>query len=126
MKVFLGLLIAVSVAGCMSGGSDLAVSPAPPEAVERLAGTWQGWLVTERSFALFHLDIKRDGTFEVTGPWTRANGILVIDGDRMRFDGTGVWRGTLTLKDRGDQRQLRLERDDRLVRGTLHRLERQE
>jgi hypothetical protein len=40
----------------------------------------------------------------------------------LRFDGSGPWRGTLTLEQRGGSRALKLERDDRLVRGYLHRV----
>ncbi len=39
---------------------------------------------------------------------------------QLRFDGTGPWRGTLVPEGTGERRALRLERDDRLYRGTLH------
>ncbi len=119
MARLVSMLVAISLAGCMSAPTT-SLLPAPREEIEKLTGTWQGWLITERSFVLFNLDIKNDGTFEVRGPWTRATGVLVVADRQVRFDGTGVWRGTLTLKRSGDQRVLRLERDDRLVRGNLH------
>lgn len=114
------LLVAISVVGCMAAPSATSLLPAPREEIEKVIGTWQGWLITERSFALFDLTIKGDGTFEVSGPWTRAAGVLVVADSQLRFDGTGVWRGTLTLAGSGEQRVLKLERDDRLVRGNLH------
>jgi hypothetical protein len=120
MARLVSLLVAISLVGCMSAPPATSLSPVPREEIEKLAGTWQGWLITERSFALFNLDIKNDGTFEVRGPWTRAAGVLLVADSQLRFDGTGAWRGTLTLKRNGDQRVLTLERDDRLVRGNLH------
>ncbi len=114
------LLVALSLVSCMLAPPVRPLLPAPPELIDTLTGTWQGWLITERSFALFDLTIRNDGTFEVRGPWTRATGVLVVMDDQLRFDGTGVWRGTLALKGSGDQRVLWLERDDRLVRGNLH------
>lgn len=119
MARLVSLLVAISLVGCMSAPAT-SVSPVPRGEIETLTGTWQGWLITERSFVLFNLDIKNDGTFEVRGRWTPAAGVLVVADSQLRFDGTGVWRGTLTLKGSGDQRVLRLERDDRLVRGNLH------
>lgn len=85
-----------------------------------MTGTWQGWLVTERSFNLINLEIRADGSFEVSGTWVRASGILMVTDGRLRFDGTGLWRGTLVPEGTGERRALRLERDDRLYRGTLH------
>jgi hypothetical protein len=118
-------LVAMSLVGCMSAPPATSLLPAPRAEIEKLTGTWQGWLITERSFALFDLTIKNDGTFEVRGPWTRAAGVLVVADGQLRFDGTGVWRGTLTLAATGDHRVLRLERDDRLVRGNLHPVHRE-
>ncbi|HEV8437095.1 MAG TPA: hypothetical protein VGT40_03280 [Methylomirabilota bacterium] len=122
MRRIVVLLASIGLAGCMSAPAATSVSPASPEQISDLAGSWQGWLVTERSFALFNLDIKTDGTFEVTGQWTRAQGMLLSADGALRFDGSGPWRGTLTLEQRGGSRALKLERDDRLVRGYLHRV----
>jgi hypothetical protein len=44
----------------------------------------------------------------------------VVTEGKLRFDGTGAWRGTLVPEGRGERRVLRIERDDRLYRGTLH------
>jgi len=88
--------------------------------VKALTGSWQGWLVTERGFNLINFEIRADGSFEVSGLWVRANGILAVAEGRLRFDGTGLWRGTLVPEGTGERRALRLERDDRLYRGTLH------
>jgi hypothetical protein len=115
-------LLAVTLAGCLSAPTPSSVVPLPAEKAAELAGAWQGWLVTERSFGLFTFEIKKDGTFEVTGPWTNAQGILVVADGKLRFDGTGPWRGTLAEQDRGRDRSLRLERDDRLIRGSLRRI----
>jgi hypothetical protein len=122
MPAWVLLLIVGGLSGCMSAPTATPVSPVSAEQARDLAGAWQGWLVTERSFALFNLDIKTDGTFEVTGQWTRAQGMLLSADGTLRFDGTGPWRGTLTLEERGGSRALKLERDDRLVRGYLHRV----
>lgn len=111
------LLITVTGAGCASPPLRPAVSA---EDIKVLAGAWQGWMVTERSFDLINFEIRPDGSFEVTGRWVRASGILVISDGRLRFDGTGPWRGTLVPEGTGERRTLSLERDDRLYRGTLH------
>ena len=115
-------LIAASVlfatlSGC-AGTS--ALTPVPVEDVTALTGTWQGWLVTERGFARVSLDIRADGSFEVSAPFVHATGLLVLTDGRLRFDGTGPWRGTLVPEGAGERRALRIERDDRLYRGTLH------
>jgi hypothetical protein len=90
--------------------------------VPKFAGTWQGWLVGEQgSFTLVNMDIKPDGAFHITGQWIRASGVLVVTEGRLRFDGTGAWRGTLKPGD-SDRPALALERDDRQYRGSLHRL----
>ncbi len=116
-----GLLLAIGLGGCMSAEPTAPLIPLSPELAQELAGTWQGWLVTEQSFAHYQLDIKDDGSFTVTGPWVHARGVLgVVDGT-LRFDGNGLWRGTLVLEPGGNRRTLKLDRDDHLVRGSLHR-----
>lgn len=122
MGRLISLLLAVGLTGCMSAPAATSVSPVSAEQASELAGAWQGWLVTERSFALFNVAINADGTFEITGQWTRAQGVLLVADGTLRFDGTGVWRGTLALEQRGRDRALKFERDDRLVRGYLHRI----
>jgi hypothetical protein len=117
MRQIIAVLVIATLAGCAS-------LPGPPpvsvDDVKALAGTWQGWLVTEQGFNLVHFEIRADGSFEVSGLWVRANGILVVADGRLRFDGTGLWRGTLVPEGTAERRALRLERDDRLYRGTLH------
>lgn len=115
MRQLVVALLIVAFVGCASGPARSTVSA---EDVKGLAGTWQGWLVTDRSFNLITFDIRADGAFEVSGPWVRGSGILVVTDGNLRFDGTGPWRGTLVPEGRA----LRLERDDRLYRGTLHRI----
>jgi hypothetical protein len=117
MRQFIAALVIASLAGCTSMPGPTPVSV---EDVKALTGTWQGWLVTERSFNLVNFEIRADGSFEVSGPWVRGSGVLVITNGRLRFDGTGPWRGSLVPEEAGGRRALRLERDDRLYRGTLH------
>ena len=113
--IIVAALLLVSLVGCASGPARTTVSA---EDIQGLAGTWQGWLATEQSFNLVNLEIRADGSFEVSGRWVRGSGILVVADGKLRFDGTGPWRGTLTP----EGGTLRLERDDRLYRGTLHRI----
>ena len=117
MRQIIAVLAIAILAGCASLPGPTPVSV---EDVTALTGTWQGWLVTERGFNLINFEIRADGSFEVSGPWVRANGILAVADGRLRFDGTGPWRGTLVLEGTAERRALRLERDDRLYRGTLH------
>jgi hypothetical protein len=118
-------LIASSLLLCLmtvTGAGGCARAPRASLAVQdvkALTGSWQGWLVTERDFTLVRFDIHEDATFEVTGPRIRATGTLTLVEDRVRFSGTGLWQGSLTPTPLGGGRALRLERDDRLYRGTL-------
>lgn len=115
-QIFAGVLIA-ALAGC---ASMPGLTPVSVEDVGALTGTWQGWLVTDRGFNLINFEIRADGSFEVSGPRVRGSGVLVVTDGRLRFDGTGPWRGSLVPEGAGERRALRLERDDRLYRGTLH------
>jgi hypothetical protein len=117
MRQIIGVLVIATLAGCASVSSPTPVSV---DDVKALTGTWQGWLVTERGFNLINFEILADGSFEVTGRSVRASGILAVTDGQLRFDGTGPWRGILVREGTGDRRALRLERDDRLYRGTLH------
>jgi hypothetical protein len=116
-SLIIASVLIVSLSACASTPGPAVVAA---EDVPALAGTWQGWLVTERGFTLVTFAIHADGSFEVTAPLVRATGLLVVADGRLRFDGTGPWRGTLEPDGAGDRRTLRIERDDRLVRGTLH------
>ena len=115
MRKIIVILLAAALAGCASAPTAVSM-----EDVKTLAGKWQGWLVTDRGFHLINFDIREDGSFEVSGQWVRATGLLAVTAGTLRFDGTGAWRGTLMPERRGEGRILRLERDDRLYRGTLH------
>jgi len=117
MRRIIVALLAAALFGCASAPAPAAVSA---EDVKALAGSWQGWLITERGFNLIIFDIRADGSFEVSGRSVRASGILGVTDGQLRFDGTGPWRGTLVPEGAGERRALRLERDDRLYRGTLH------
>jgi hypothetical protein len=117
MRHIVVAVLAAALVGCASAPAPLAVSQ---EDVKALAGSWQGWLMTEQGFNLINLDIRADGSFEVRGRSVRASGILAVTDGQLRFDGTGPWRGTLVPEGAGARRSLRLERDDRLYRGTLH------
>lgn len=114
MRGLLALVLMIVVAGCAA-----APRPVSSDDVSALTGSWQGWLVTDRGFDLITFDIRADGSFQVTGSFVRASGILMVADGTLRFDGTGMWRGTLVPQGTGAHRGLRLERDDRLYRGIL-------
>lgn len=116
MRVVPAVVLIAALAGCASAPGS---RPLSAEDVTALAGTWQGWLVTEGGFNLVTLAIHADGSFEVSAPLVRASGLLVVTDGRLRFDGTGAWRGTLVPEGAGERRSLRIERDDRLYRGIL-------
>ena len=115
MRVMLALVLMIAGVGCTT--APVSVSP---DDVSALAGSWQGWLVTDQGFNLIRFDIRADGSFQVSGPLVLASGILVVADGALRFDGSGMWRGTLVPEGTGDRRVLRIQRDDRLYRGTLH------
>jgi hypothetical protein len=117
MRQIIAVLVIAIFAGCASLPGPTPVSV---EDVKTLTGTWQGWLVTERGFNLINFEIRADGSFEVSGRSVRASGILAVTDGQLRFDGTGLWRGILVPEGTGERRALRLKRDDRLYRGTLH------
>ena len=117
MRHVIVVLLAATLVGCVSAPAPTAVAA---EDFKALVGSWQGWLVTERGFHLINFEIRADGSFEVSGRSVRASGILAVTDGQLRFDGTGPWRGTLVPEGTGERRALRLERDDRLYRGTLH------
>src|SRR6266849_446536 len=97
-QIFAGVLIA-ALAGCASMPGLTRVSV---EDVKALTGTWQGWLVTERGFNRINFEIRADGSFEVSGAWVRGSGVLVVTDGRLRFDGTGPWRGSLVPEGAGE------------------------
>jgi len=111
------VIVSLLIAGCVSAPGSISNSG---EDIAGLAGTWQGWLVTESGFSLVSFDIHGDGSFSISGPLVRATGQIVGTEGKLRFDGTGPWRGTLVREGGGERRALRIERDDRLYRGTLH------
>jgi hypothetical protein len=116
-SLIIASVLVATLSGCARAAGPSLVSV---EDVTALAGMWQGWLVTERGFTLVNLGIRADGSFEISAPFVHATGLLVLTEGRLRFDGTGPWRGTLVLEGTGERRGLRIERDDRLYRGTLH------
>jgi hypothetical protein len=115
MRLTLALVLMIAGGGCAT--APVSVSP---DDVSALAGSWQGWLVTDGGISLISFDIRADGAFQVSGRRVRASGILVVVDGALRFDGTGMWRGTLVPEGIGERRVLRIQRDDRLYRGTLH------
>ena len=92
------------------------VSPAPD--VESLTGTWTGWIVGDRDFTPATLEIRADGTFELSGARValvrRVTGTIAARDGGLRLDGSGGWHGTLTVSGAPARRTLRLDRDDRL------------
>src|SRR3981189_2783753 len=107
-SLLLCLMTVTGAGGCARAPRATAAAPD----LNALAGR-------ERDFTLVRFDIHEDGTFEVTGPRIRATGSLMLVGGLVRFSGTGLWQGSLTPTPSAGGRALRLDRDDRLYRGTL-------
>jgi hypothetical protein len=107
-------LVGLLVAGCASAPSAMRNA----EDLKSLAGTWRGWIVASADFAPAVLEIRADGTFEMSGMRTSdlrtVTGTLIFSDGALRLDGTGNWRGTVTVSDAGSKRVLTIERDDRL------------
>lgn len=117
MGQFITVFLATTLVGC---GAAPAPTVSSLDDLKMLVGTWQGWLVTDRDFHLITFTIRADGSFAVAGPGVRASGLIVLMDGKLRFDGTGPWRGTLVSEVTAGRRVLRVERDDRLYRGALH------
>jgi hypothetical protein len=107
-------LVALLLAGCASVPSAMRT----PEDLQSLAGTWQGWVVTSLDFAPAVLEIRADGTFEMSGMRTSdlrtVTGTLILSDGTLRLDGAGNWRGTVAISRMGSKRVLTIERDDQL------------
>jgi hypothetical protein len=107
-------LVALLLAGCASVPSAMRT----PEDLQSLAGTWQGWVVTSLDFAPAVLEIRADGTFEMSGMRTSdlrtVTGTLILSDGTLRLDGAGNWRGTVAISRLGRKRVLTIERDDQL------------
>jgi hypothetical protein len=97
-------LIASSLLLCLmtvTGAGGCARTPRATAAVpdiKALTGPWQGWLPALAS--------------------GRPDRVTLVGG-LVRFSGTGLWQGSLTPTASAGGRALRLDRDDRLYRGTL-------
>jgi hypothetical protein len=74
--------------------------------------------VTSLDFAPAVLEIRADGTFEMSGMRTSdlrtVTGTLILSDGTLRLDGAGNWRGTVAISRLGRKRVLTIERDDQL------------
>jgi hypothetical protein len=114
----LALLLVFVVAGCATTSRQSAVAQVPNEMI----GSWHGWLIKGRSFDWINLDIRSDGSFELSGEWgIQSGGILVVRDGTVRFEGSRAWRGTLVLGSSPAGPVLKLEHDNRTEHATLHR-----
>ena len=87
-----------------------------------MIGSWHGWLIKARGFDWINLDIRSDGSFELSGEWgIQSSGILVVRDGTVRFEGSRAWRGTLVLSSDQAGPVLKLEHDNGTERATLHR-----
>jgi hypothetical protein len=109
-------LLVVVLAGCATASRPSAGAQEPNEMI----GSWHGWLIKARSFDWINLDIRSDGSFELSGEWgIRSSGILVVRDRAVRFEGSRAWRGTLVLSNSPAGPILKLEHDNRTERATL-------
>jgi hypothetical protein len=114
--VFLGLFVGLVVTGCATTHLDTS----EPQDMHRMVGLWQGWLITPMSFTQINLDIRDDGSFDLTGDWgIQSAGTLMTSGKETWFNGSRGWRGILRPVDTARGPALDLELDDRLERATL-------
>jgi hypothetical protein len=112
------LLLAFVAAGCATTSRQPAVAQNPSE----MTGSWHGWLIKARGFDWINLDIRRDGSFELSGGWgIQSAGVLVVRHGTVRFEGSRAWRGTLVLVSSPAGQALKLQHDNRTEYGTLHR-----
>lgn len=108
------MLLALAVAGCaVTAGAHRATVLD----VREVAGAWIGWLITTRDSYAATLEITSDGTFALSASRTRAAGRVMIEGGVLRFEGTGGWRGTMSVYADDGHRLLKMVRDDKLFPG---------
>jgi hypothetical protein len=87
-----------------------------------MIGSWHGWLINARSFDWINLDIRNDGSFELSGEWgIQSSGTLVIRDGTVRFEGSRAWRGTLVLASSPAGPILKLTHDTQTAHAILHR-----
>ena len=110
--LFLGLILS----GCATTHLDTS----RPQDMHQMVGLWQGWLITPTSFTEIKLDIRDDGSFDLTGEWgIQSAGTLMTSGKEIWFNGSRGWRGNLPRADTPQGPALKLELDDRPERATL-------
>jgi hypothetical protein len=96
--------------------------PAAAQGPTEMIGSWHGWLIKARGFDWINLDIRRDGSFELSGEWgIQSSGILIVRDGTVRFEGSRAWRGTLVLASSPAGPVLKLDHDNRTEHATLHR-----
>lgn len=104
-------IIAVLLGACAATRSSAV------DDVGRVAGQWQGWLLTTRDFAPATLRIHRDGTFDLYARRLHVSGLLSVNAGQLRFEAGRGWRGTMTLHETAGKRLLKIEPDDRRLPG---------
>jgi hypothetical protein len=104
------------LSGCATG--DVAITQ--PDEPAQIAGTWQGYLMGQKSFLLITMNVRAGGTADITGEsFIRATGkVAMVDG-KLWLDASAGWYGALVLLGRGDQRFLKIERYDQQYPGRL-------
>jgi hypothetical protein len=111
-------VLGVLMSGLLVGGCAAIGPMSAPGDVKTLTGTWRGWIVTQRDFLPATLEIHSDGTFEMSGSRLTVvrsvTGTVVLRDREVRFEGSGGWRGTVSVAGTARHRTLKIDRDDRL------------
>jgi hypothetical protein len=111
------LIVLIAIfSGCATG--DVATTQ--PDDPTQIVGTWQGYLMGQKSFLLITMVVRADGTVSITGEsFIRATGkVAMVDG-KLWLDASAGWYGALVLGRHGDQRFLKIERYDQQYPGRL-------
>jgi hypothetical protein len=109
-------LFVAMLTGCATG----EIVGAQPDSPGQIAGTWQGYLMGQKSFFLVTMVVRPDGAVNIAGEsFISATGKVALVDGKLWLDATAGWYGPLVLVQEGDRRFLKIERYDKQYPGRL-------
>ncbi len=124
------LVLALTAAGCASGGTGAPSAAVPLADVSAFAGHWSGWITSPSVSTRAITVIRPDGTFTGASPTAGAvdvTGTITVKDGQARYETqagrpAGIFvvpRGTMVLSERGGKRVIDGVSDDGKVKFQL-------